>query len=211
LVPFFSGKKNGVLELKTKSAEVARLLPLTHRGRTILAWSLNPLEIIKTEEKRTASLKDRIEAAKACQGRGYPVGFHFDPMIHYKDWEKGYQETVSDLFSRVDSKGVVWISLGGFRYPPQLKNIAKERFPETRVFLGELFPGRDAKFRYLEEIRIEMYRKMAGWLKEADPDLFIYLCMESPEVWESVFGWAPKNSGHLNYLFEERVKRFLKK
>jgi spore photoproduct lyase len=209
LVPFFSEKKNGVLELKTKSAEVARLLPLAHRGRTILSWSLNPFEIIKTEEKRTASLKERVEAAKACQDRGYPVGFHFDPMIHYENWKKGYEETVFDLFSRIDPKGVVWISLGGFRYPPELKSIAKERFPNTRIFLGELFPGRDAKFRYLKEIRIEMYRKMAGWLKEVDPGLFIYLCMESQEVWERVFGWAPENNGHLNQLFEERVKRFL--
>ena len=87
---------------------------------------------------------------------------------------------------------------------------AKERFPNTRIFLGELFPGRDDKFRYLKEIRIEMYRKMAGWLKEMDPGLFIYLCMESQEVWERVFGWAPENNGHLNYLFEERVKRFLR-
>jgi spore photoproduct lyase len=54
-----------------------------------------------------------------------------------------------------------------------------------------------------------MYRKMAGWLKEVDPGLFIYLCMESQEVWERVFGRAPENNGHLNQLFEERVKRFL--
>ena len=210
LVPFFAGKKNAILELKTKSAEVARLLPLTHRGRTVLSWSLNPSKIIDAEERRTAGLAERIEAARACQDLGYPVGFHFDPMIHYEDWEKGYQETVFNLFSRVDPQRVLWVSLGGFRYPPQLKSIARDRFPDTRIFLGELFPGRDAKFRYLKEIRAEMYRKMAGWLKEVDPGLFVYLCMESQEVWESVFGWSPENSGHLNHLFEERVKRFLK-
>jgi hypothetical protein len=44
-----------------------------------------------------------------------------------------------------------------------------------------------------------------------DPDLFIYLCMESPEVWEKVFGWAPSNSGRLNQMFEERVGRFLRR
>jgi spore photoproduct lyase len=100
--------------------------------------------------------------------------------------------------------------MGGFRYPPQLKGIAEKRFPKTRIFLGELFPGRDGKFRYLRAIRVEMYRKMVKWLRKVSPDLFIYLCMESREVWEEVFGWSPENSGHLNHLFEERVREFLK-
>ena len=131
-------------------------------------------------------------------------------MIHYRGWEVGYREVIQSLFHRIDPKRVIWISLGGFRYPSQLKAIAKERFPKTEVFLGELFPGKDSKFRYLREIRVEMYQKMVDWLKEVDPDLFIYLCMESKEVWESVFGWSPLNSGHLNHLFNQRVKEFIK-
>jgi spore photoproduct lyase len=110
----------------------------------------------------------------------------------------------------MDTKRIAWISLGAFRYPPQLKRIAEERFPKARVFLGELFPGRDGKFRYLEEVRVEMYRKMVEWLREGDPDLFIYLCMESQEVWEKVFGWAPRNNAHLAHLFEGRLRRFVK-
>jgi spore photoproduct lyase len=130
-------------------------------------------------------------------------------LICYDEWEKGYEETVHQIFNRIDPLRVIWISLGGFRYPPQLKKIAETRFPQTRIFLGELFPGKDGKFRYFKEIRVEMYRKMVRWLKNVDPSLFIYLCMESREVWEEVFGWSPENSSHLNVLFEERVKGFL--
>lgn len=210
LIPFFAERKNGILELKTKSAEVNQLLDLNHRGKTVISWSLNPTRMIEEEEMRTAPLRERIDAARKCQERGYPLGFHFDPMIHYEGWEEGYQEVVHSLFNRIDPKRVIWISLGGFRYPPQLKTIVEERFPKTRVFLGELFPGRDGKFRYLREIRMEMYQKMMGWLREVDPNLFIYLCMESKEVWEEVYGWAPSNSSHLNHLFEERVKEFIR-
>jgi spore photoproduct lyase len=209
LIPFFAERSLGVLELKTKSAEVNHLLPLNHRRRTIVSWSLNPHKIIEEEEAGTTLLEARIDAAKRCQGKGYPVGFHFDPIISYEGWEKEYQETVSSLFNRIDSKEVIWISLGGFRYPPRLKAIVKERFPNTKIFLGELFPGKDGKFRYLQEIRVEIYRKMVSWLKEVDPGLFIYLCMESKEVWEKVFGWSPSDSHHLNHLFEERLKGFL--
>jgi spore photoproduct lyase len=210
LIPFFAQRNHAVLELKTKSAEVDHLLHLDHRKRTIISWSLNPTQMIEGEEAGTASLGQRVEAAQRCQERGYPLGFHFDPIIFYQGWEKGYQETIVSLFKKIDSKGIVWISLGGFRYPPRLKAIAKERFPDTKVFLGELFPGRDGKFRYLEEIRVEIYQKMVQWLRDVDPNLFIYLCMESKEVWEKVFGWSPSNSHHLNHLFEQRLKEFLK-
>jgi len=210
LVRFFANK-NAILELKTKSTEVERLLSLDHRGRTVVSWSLNPPQVIEEEERGTASLEKRIDAAKRCQEAGYPLGFHFDPMIDYEGWEEGYEKLVDFLFSRIDPKRVVWISLGGFRYPAQLKGIAEERFPKTRIFLGELFPGGDGKFRYLKTIRVEMYRKMVKWLKQVSPDLFVYLCMESQEVWKEVFGWSPQNSQQLNQLFEERVKKFIRR
>ena len=211
LIPIFAEKSNAMLELKTKSAEVDMLLHLNHRGKTVISWSLNPTQLVEEEENGTASLNERIDAAKRCQEAGYPLGIHFDPMIDYEGWEKGYEELVDFLFSRIDPKRTIWISMGGFRYPAQLKGIAEKRFPKTRIFLGELFPGRDGKFRYLKAIRVEMYRKMVKWLKEVSPDLFIYLCMESREVWEEVFGWSPENSGHLNHLFEERVREFLRR
>jgi spore photoproduct lyase len=210
LIPFFSEKVNGILELKTKSANVNSLLHLNHRGRTVIAWSLNPPKIIEEEEMRTALLDERIEAARKCQEKGYPLGFHFDPIIYHEGWEKEYQGTILQLFKKIDPKRVAWVSLGGFRYPPKFKAVAEDRFPKSKVFLGELIPGRDAKFRYLKEIRVGMYQEMIGWLKEVDSDLFIYLCMESEEVWEKVFGWAPQSSGHLNHLFEKRVKEFVK-
>ena len=209
LIDFFSKRQKAVLELKTKSANIDSLLGLDHRGKTVISWSLNPPRMIEEEEMRTAPLKERIDAARRCQEKGYPLGFHFDPILYHEGWEKEYQETIYQLFKQIDPRRIVWISLGGFRYPPQLKAIAEERFPKTEVFLGELFPGRDGKFRYLKEIRVDMYRKMAGWLSEADPGLFVYLCMESKEVWERVFGWTPESSRHLNQMFEERVRGFV--
>jgi spore photoproduct lyase len=209
LIPFFAKGKRGILELKTKSSQVHQLLRLDHREKTVISWSLNPEQIIEEEEINTASLRERANSAKQCQDRGYPLGFHFDPLIYYKDWEEGYEETIRHLFSLIDPKRVIWISLGGFRYPSKLKEIGEGRFPKSKVFLGELFPGRDGKFRYLMDIRVEMYQRMVGWLRDVDPDLFIYLCMESREVWEEVFGWAPSSSQHLNQLFEERIKKFV--
>ena len=55
----------------------------------------------------------------------------------------------------------------------------------------------DGKLRYFQPLRVEMYRKMVGWIRRAAPTVKIYLCMESREVWQQVFGFAPavkKNS-----------------
>jgi spore photoproduct lyase len=208
LVPFFAERQKGILELKTKSAEVENLLDLDPRGRTVVSWSLNPPDLIALEEARTASLDERIEAARKVQEKGYLLGFHFDPLIEYPGWENGYRKTVEAVFRTIDPGRVAWVSLGCFRYPKELKAVSKDRFPGTRIFLGELFPGRDGKFRYRRITRIEMYKKMAGWLRDVDPNLFVYLCMESPEVWEAVFGWFPRNSGHLHTLFRDRLLHF---
>src|SRR5258706_509210 len=49
----------------------------------------------------------------------------------------------------------------------------------------------DGKLRYFQPLRVAMYRKMLGWIRAAAPVVFVYLCMESREVWEQVFGFAP--------------------
>lgn len=208
-VPFFASKKNGILELKTKASGVDHLLTLDHKGRTVVSWSLNPSRIIEEDEHMAAQLGERLRAARLCQDVGYPLGFHFDPLIHYPGWEEGYRKTVDLLFEYIDPRRVIWISFGGLRCSPSLKHVAQGRFPHTRIFSGELIPGKDGKLRYVKPIRVEMYQKMVSWLQAYDKDLFIYLCMERDDVWQEVFGWSPKTTGGLNKRFEERIAHFV--
>ncbi len=43
-------------------------------------------------------------------------------------------------------------------------------------------------------------------LKDIDPGLFIYLCMERADVWKEALGIDLKDSEGLIGLFDERVK-----
>lgn len=208
-VPFFAAKKNAILELKTKSAAVDHLLALDHRGRTVISWSLNPPRVIEEEEHLAAPLSERLGAARLCSAAGYPVGFHFDPLIYYPGWEEDYHAVVELLFAHIDPSQVMWVSLGGLRNPPILKQVARERFPGSRIFSGELIPGEDGKLRYIKPIRMEMYRKMVSWLRAYDEGLFIYLCMEREDVWQEVFGSSPGGTDGLTRRFEERVTGFM--
>jgi len=208
LSKFFLSCKNGFFEIKTKCHEVDNLLAVDPQEQIAVSWSVNPEEIIQLEEKGASSLALRLAGAKKCQEKGYLIGFHFDPIILFPNWEEKYREVVRQIFTTLNPERVIWMSLGGFRYPRFLKPVIKERFPESRILFGELFPGPDGKFRYLKTLRIAMYQKIVGWIKEYNPRQFIYLCMESPEVWEKVFGFAPKSRQELDFFFAQRIREY---
>ncbi|MGB9894262.1 MAG: SPL family radical SAM protein, partial [Candidatus Saccharicenans sp.] len=90
LIEVFRDRPQFLLELKSKATYLELLLSLKPPTNVILAWSLNSPAIIKSEERRTASLEDRLEAAGRAVAHGYKVAFHFDPIVYYEDWVNDY-------------------------------------------------------------------------------------------------------------------------
>ena len=211
MVPFFAETKNGILELKTKTAAIENLEGLDPKGHTVVSWSLNPPEIIRRVEPGTASLSRRIAAAHRCQEMGYWIGFHLDPVIWFEGWEMAYQRVIERLAEVIDPKRVIWISLAGFRYTRAQKEMIRQRFRHTPLFAGEFFRDEDGKFRYLRRERITSYRKIIKWLREWSPDLFIYYCMENRRVWEETFSNPPRHTGELDERFHHHVERLLQR
>lgn len=191
LIPFFAEQENALLELKTKSDCVDGILDLDPKGRVVVSWSLNPQTVIGRDEHGTASLEERLSAARRCQDAGYRLGFHCDPMIEYPGWERDYEALVEQLFATVDWRKISWLSMGVLRNTPGLKRTIRQRFPETQLLTGEQVLCPDGKLRYFHPLRVEMYRQMVRWIRRAAPTVKIYLCMESKEVWQQVFGFAP--------------------
>ncbi len=201
LVPFFARQPNAQLELKTKTDQVQNLMDLGHRGRTVIGWSVNPPVVIASDEQGTARLSQRLRAAACCRSAGYPVSFHFDPMVLGPCWEDLYREVVQQIFDTVPARAIAWISLGGLRFAPQLKDIMRSRFPESRLVAEELIPCPDGKLRYLRAWRVSAYQRMLGWIRALGPQVPVYLCMESRDVWEQVFRVPPSNITNLTGLF----------
>ncbi len=206
LLPFFSFRKNCILELKTKTSFIKEIINIRYRKRIIVAWSLNTSRIIANEEGKTASLKERIISAQECQKAGFIIAFHFDPLINYPGWENEYEEIIQLLEKYIDPASIIWISIGSFRYMLDLKWRILIRFPGTNIFNGEFVTGLDGKQRYFKPIRVEMYAKLSERLKKWYDNLGIYLCMESDDVWEQSLGWSPKNSYTLSGYLDNRVR-----
>ena len=208
LLPMFAKRKNAVLELKTKTTQIERLLSSEYRDRIIVSWSLNSPHIALREEHKAATLKKRLEAARQCQSEGFIVGFHFDPLIPHQKWKDEYQRTLEMMDRFIDPKGVIWISLGSFRFMPGLKPIIRKRHPGSCVLDGEFIMGLDGKMRYFKPIRIDLYSFMGENLGKWFKNLGLYLCMESDDVWQKSLGWSPENSNGLQRYLDRRVVEF---
>ena len=210
LVKEFAGLENAVLELKTKSDCVDSILNLNHCGRTVISWSMNTEYIIKTEEHRTASLEDRLQAMHKTANAGYPIGLHFDPMILYEGWEKDYVKLVHQVFEAVLPDRVAWISIGSLRFNPEMKKKIENNYPDNRLTCAEMVLGDDAKMRYVKPLRVSMYRSLYNSLRRhISKDSLIYLCMERRDVWDKVFGYHPDSIEHLDCFFTQSLyKRF---
>jgi spore photoproduct lyase len=193
LVPFFAERRNATLELKTKSACIDNLLRLDPKDRVVASWSVNAPAIVAVEESGTASLGQRIEAARRVQEAGYRLGFHFDPLIEHEGWQEGYREAVAMLATAVDSRRIAWISLGSLRVSHGLRAAMRSRPTATRVLSAELVPGPDGKARLWRGLRLQMYRRVESYLREAFPGVPSYLCMEPPGVWQAVRGEVPSD------------------
>jgi spore photoproduct lyase len=207
LVSRFSKQSKAVLELKTKTAAVKSLKALSHNQKTIVSWSLNTPRVIKSEERHTASLSARLRAASNCELLGYPLGFHFDPLIIYDGCEEDYLHVVKQLFTHVSAENIVWISLGTFRFVPALKSIIQKRFPSSKIVYGEFISGLDGKMRYFKPLRIELYRRIVSFIKEVAPDVTIYLCMEDDETWQKSLGFVPSDYGGLPKILDESAAK----
>ncbi len=203
LVSRFSTQDKAVIELKTKTVNIEGLMGLDHRRKTILSWSLNTPVVIGEEERGTASLDARLTAAERCQEWGYPLAFHFDPMVIYQDCAADYHKVVKKLFQHIRPENIVWISLGTFRFMPTLKPVIAQRFPGSKIAYGEFITGLDNKMRYFKPLRIALYRQVVDWIRDAAPKVTIYFCMEDNEVWKKTIGWVPAPDGGLGRMLDD--------
>ncbi len=207
LIDKIGSKQHVMLEFKTKSRNVDHLLDVKRPGNTVLAWSLNTQSNIADYEWGSASLMERIEAAQRASEAGYYVAFHLDPIIMHNDWEHEYNTLIKLLFSKVNPDRVVWISMGCLRYSPGFKEIIRDCFPDEDLTAEEMLPGIDGKLRYLKKKRIFIYKKIKESIEFYTDKPFIYMCMESSDVWYSVFGKEYNHSVELERDFSNHLKK----
>jgi spore photoproduct lyase len=167
MMPWLSHRlpERATLELRTKSANVEILNdPQILREKLVIAWSLSPDSVVTNYEYGTSALLQRIAAARRAAELGYRIAFHFDPVFYFEGWQQAYSNLFNEL-QEFRSEKIAFLSIGLFRYMPDLGSIIRKRFPYHKILTGEFFRAEDGKYHYLRSIRKEMYAQFQGWLR----------------------------------------------
>ncbi len=198
--------ENILFEFKTKSANIKNLLNLNPKNMMV-SWSLNPSDVIEKEEHGTAKLENRLRAATMCAQHGYKIGFHFDPLIHYADFEKGYADVIEKMVSSVPETSVEYISVSTFRFiPPELLNIVRGKFDRSLLLQSDYVKTLDGKMRYFKPMRVQMLDFFVKEVRKHWKDVFIYFCMEHESVWKKIMGFDPKEREDFEKFFPCQIK-----
>ena len=186
LVPFMKDLPNAYLMLLTKSSNIRNLLTVEPNSHVVVSWSLNPQCIIDRYEPGTASLDQRIEAAKSCQQHGYRIRFRIDPGILDADWTDGYARMVKSALNNVKPEN---ITLGMLRLVPGHKRLAIDAYGAKGRYLAaqELNDkASDGKMRYHRKRRVEFYNFLIDVIRSFDKSVSISLCRETSDVWQQL-------------------------
>lgn len=186
IIDFFKNYRDITFEFKTKSKNIHNLLKVKHFGNIVVSWSLNPQKIIDENEFLTPSLNERLASAKRCSEAGYKLGFHFDPVVYFKGWQREYEKVIDLVFNRIRPKNIAWISIGTLRFNPKVKQVIEQRFPANKILDEELVLGFDNKLRYPYCLRREIYKTILEMLFKHSRKLSVYLCMEERSLWHDL-------------------------
>jgi spore photoproduct lyase len=202
LIEKFSTYKNIFLEIKTKSNNTDHLCGIPSKGSTVIAWSVNTEKNIALHETGTASLNERLAAAKKAAASGYYLAFHFDPVIVYEGWQEEYLNVIDKIFTETSAEKILWISIGGVRFNREYKESARETGIDKGLTLHEVVMCDDGKFRYFKPMRRSLYRIFYDKIHSYVNPPFLYMCMESKEMWADVFARESYTTENLESDFE---------
>jgi spore photoproduct lyase len=188
LCDFARSNPNVILELKTKSKNVGYLLENEIPTNILCTWSLNTPTLIAHEEHRTASLDERLTAARKVADHGILVGFHFHPMIHYDHWQADYGKIFQRLVKEFSPQEVALVSLGTLTYTKGVIKQIRGRGHKSKILQLPLEEA-DGKLSYPEETKLAMFCHAYEGLSPWHGEVFFYLCMENQRLWRPVFGF----------------------
>ncbi len=207
IIDWTAGMPDFTVEIKSKSAFIEPVLKAKDARHVTLAFSLNPQEIIDRLEHGAASLEARLAAAaEAAQTTGCRLAFHFDPVIPVVDWQTKYSEVFARMNHHLKNCRINWISVGTFRFPRGFQEYVEKYHPDTGIFAEEFYPSADGKIRYFRPFREEIYSFMRSGLSRYFSDTPVYMCMETPEVWERLEN-RQFFSGDLKRLLDGSLKK----
>lgn len=176
---FFAKWPKARMELRTKSANVRELLKLHPSSNITISFSLAPDRQISLYDLKTPPLKARIEAIRLLADKGYQIGWHFDPVFYYPEYEDEYGQLIDKLLKVVPEDQLDYISLGVVRFTKDVWRAVQYNYPDLS-FGAEMVRDRgDGKVRYPHVVRNSILNDLKELcIRKGIEVSKVYLCME---------------------------------
>jgi spore photoproduct lyase len=189
---WFSSQRDRYLILVTKSTNIKVLLTHKPSPQVVVSFSINSMEAWSKYERLTPDPIDRVKAAARLKEEGWRIRIRLDPIIlNGNDTFTSYKEVcqkVAELAPEMVTIGTLRPYRGLYRFSP----IAPRYGLKGAV---------DGRMRYLLEVRVNIYDKIAKWLG-FQPSL----CKETTEV-QKELGWTSRGCNCIGteetYSFEQ--------
>ncbi len=191
LVHRFAREPDRYLMLFTKSNNVGFLAGLAHGGHTIISWSLTCDTVSREVDRRTANLRERIEAMRQMQAAGYLVRARLSPILPVRDWRREYAELFAALFARV-RPDLVTLELLGWMGVDDLTAIMDPARLDPEALAGAKAAAKDlAKVTwgpFTQATHEEVYRFCIETVKSLSPGTPVSVCHGTPATWAALGG-----------------------
>lgn len=188
LFDFARRHPNVQLELKTKTDRIDYLLEHAPTDNILCTWLLNSETIIRNEEPAAATLRRRLQSARAVAHRGYRVGFHIKPLVYYSGWRAEYASLAGHLLADFSPDELAFVALGVMWFNAPVIREIRRRGGESKVLQMPLVEDPKGKLTYPMERRVELYSNLYKALQPWHGQVFFFLCMETAPVCERVLG-----------------------
>ena len=142
-IRFFGKQERGRLRFVTKFDNVEPLLHLPHNKHTRWRFSLNAEPVSKRLEGGTASVQQRLKAARSAAlptnqgGGGYPVGAVIAPIMPVPDWKEIYTGLLNNMQQQLDFNPDLTFELISHRFTPGSKDVLMGWYPNTSLDMNE--------------------------------------------------------------------------
>lgn len=177
--PLFEKYPQAQWELRTKSANLKKILTLKPLPNWHISFSMAPEKAVKKIEHKTAPLSLRLKALQSLHEKGYSLALHLDPIIFTENFIEDYQILLDAIEAHVPISSIKYISLGVVRFTTDVYKQVQVNYPESDILNQDLIKSFDNKVRYPKPLRLWMLEKIKSQILKfgIEPER-VYLCME---------------------------------
>jgi len=187
LVEYFAKRQREYLEVYVgKNHNIDFMLDIDHKGHTVCCWSLSGQTQSTEIEYKTASMNERISAAKKCQEAGYHVRFRLSPIIPVRNWKAENRQMIESLFTDVRPDVITFETLRFRDYDAIVKEIDPSLLdPEFLKVMEESQGNRHLTGCEIpDDYRKKVYEFIINELERVSYETPYAFCRESRIIWE---------------------------